>query len=162
MTNIFAKSSKISSLAEIEESVRGSIFSLGENSVIDSFVKVKFTGGIGDIIIGDYCYINSGCVFYSGNGIKLEDKVSIAANCVFAPVNHAYADHNLQIREQGFLPSKGGIIIEEDVWIGSGCVILDGSIIRKGTIVGAMSLVRGELKPYSLYAGNPIKYIRGR
>lgn len=162
MTNIFAKSSKVSPLSEIEESVRGSVLSLGENSVIDSFVKIKFTGGSGDIIIGDYCYINSGCVFYSGNGIKLEDKVSIAANCVFAPVNHAYEDHNLPIREQGFLPSKGGIIIEEDVWIGSGCVILDGSIIRKGTIVGAMSLVRGELKSYSLYAGNPIKYIRDR
>jgi len=162
MPNILAKTSNISPLADIEESVRGSTLSIGENSVIDSFVKIKFTGGKGDIAIGDLCYINSGCVLYSGNGINIGHKVSIAASCVFAPVNHAYMNHDIPIIEQGFLPSKGGIIIEDDVWIGAGCVILDGAIIRKGAVIAAMSLVRGEIRAHSVYAGNPIKFIKNR
>ena len=153
MPNFFAKTAKISPLADIETSIRGSILSIGENSVIDSFVKIKFTGGKGDIVIGDVCYINSGCVFYSGNGIQIGQKVSVAANCVFAPVNHAYTNDEIPIRDQGFSASKGGINIEEDVWIGSGCVILDGAVIRKGAVIAAMSLVRGEIEAHSTHAG---------
>jgi virginiamycin A acetyltransferase len=156
------ESAKISTLADIEKSVRGSGFSVGASSVIDSFVKVKFAGGLGDIEIGEGVYINSGCVLYSGNGIKIGDHVAVAANVVFAPVNHQYADKNLLIKNQGFLPSKGGIIIEDDVWIGAGCVILDGACIRRGAVIGAMSLVRGEVAANSVQGGNPLQFKRWR
>lgn len=162
MRNIFHKTSVISPLADIEESVKGSTLSIGENSTIDSFVKIKFAGGMGDIEMGNFCYINSGCILYSGNGIKLGNDVSIGANCVFAPVNHAYYEKNKRIRDQGFLPSKGGIIIEDDCWIGAGCVILDGSHIKKGAVIGAMSLVRGKIEAYTVHAGNPLRFIKKR
>ena len=54
---------KISDLADIEISSKGSKFIIGLNCLVDSFVKIKFTGGTGDIVIGNNCYINSGCVF---------------------------------------------------------------------------------------------------
>ena len=61
------------------------------------------------------------------------------------------------------MPSKGGIIIEDDVWIGANTVILDGAVIRKGVVVGAVSVVRDqELMPYGVYAGNPLKLIKMR
>ena len=60
------------------------------------------------------------------------------------------------------MPSKGGIIIEDDVWIGAGCVFLDGTIVRKGCVIGAMSLVRGELEAYSINVGNPLKKVGSR
>nr|WP_244563662.1 acyltransferase [Ensifer aridi] len=123
---------KISPLSDIEDSVRGTRIVVGEASVIDSFVKVKPAGGSGDLEIGRFCYVNSGCVFYTGNGIRIADNVLIAANCTFAPVNHAYSDKNRVIREQGFQPSRGGIVVEEDVWIGANSVILDGAVLRKG------------------------------
>ena len=50
---------------------------------------------------------------------------------------------------------NGGIVIEDDVWIGANCVILDGAVLRKGCVVGAGSLVRGELPPYSICRGTP-------
>ena len=150
-------SARISPLADIEDSVRGSRISIGANSVIDSFVKIKPAGGAGDVIIGIYTYINSGCVLYSGNGIKIGDHVAIAANCTLAPVNHAYHDREQLICEQGFLPSKGGILIEDDVWIGANCVILDGAILRRGVVVAAGSIVRDELQAYGIYAGMPLK-----
>ncbi len=153
---------KISSKADIEESKRGSKVTIGANSVVDSFVKIKFAGGVGDVIIGSSTYINSGCVLYSGNGITIGDHVSIAANVVFAPVNHSFEQKSQLIQRQGFKVSKGGIVIEDDVWLGAGCVLLDGAIIRKGCVVGAMSLIRGELPAYSIHAGNPLKLIGWR
>lgn len=151
-----ADSARISSLADIEDSIKGTRFVVGEHCVIDSFVKFKPAGGIGDVIIGDRTIINSGCVLYAGNGIQIGNDVAIAANCTFAPVNHAYEKKDILIREQRFKESRGGIIIEDDVWIGAGCVLLDGAVLRKGCVIGAMSLVRGEISAYSVQAGNPL------
>ena len=106
-------------------------------------------------MIGKRCYVNSGCVLYSGNGITIGNDVLIAPNCTLAPVNHAYSDRSILIRDQGFGLNRGGIIIEDDVWIGANCVILDGALLRRGCVVGAGSLVRGELPEYSICYGTP-------
>jgi len=153
---------RVSPLADLEDSVRGTLIRIGAGSVIDSFVKVKPAGGEGDLIIGEKVFVNSGCVFYTGNGITIGNHVAIAANCTFAPVNHAYANRNDLIMDQGFSPSKGGIRIEDDVWIGANCVILDGAIIKKGCVIGAGSIVRGELEPYGVYGGQPLEKIKQR
>jgi virginiamycin A acetyltransferase len=153
---------RVSHLADIEDSTRGTRVVVGDGSVIDSFVKIKPVGGSGHLIIGARTFINSCCVFYTGNGVSIGNDVAIAANCTFAPVNHAYSRKDLLIKEQRFKPSKGGILIEDDVWIGAGCVILDGTILRKGCVIGAMSLVRGEVEEYSINAGNPLRLIGRR
>jgi virginiamycin A acetyltransferase len=153
---------RISHLADIEDSTRGTRIVIGAESVIDSFVKIKPAGGPGDVFVGARVTINSGCVIYTGNGLRIGDDVAIAANCVFAPVNHEYRDKSRKIRDQRFQPSRGGIIIEDDVWIGSSCVVLDGARIGKGCVIGAMSLVRGELPAWSISAGNPLLIIGWR
>ncbi len=153
---------QVSPLADIEDSVRGSRIALGAHSRIDSFVKVKPAGGRGDVLIGDYSIINSGCVLYTGNGIAIGNHVAVAANCTFAPVNHAVKDRSRLIREQGFMPSKGGILVEDDVWIGANCVLLDGAVLRRGCVVGAGSIVRGELAAYGIYAGIPLRKLGER
>ena len=107
------------------------------------------------MLIGERCYINSGCVLYSGNGIRLGNDVLIAANCTLAPVNHAFRARDQLIREQGFGTSRGGIVIEDDVWIGANCVLLDGAVLRRGCVVAAGSLVRGELPAYGICRGTP-------
>jgi len=157
LTIIIDPSARISKLADIEDSIRGTKIVIGANSFVDSFVKIKPVGGAGDVLIGKSTYINSCCVLYSGNGITIGDYVSIAANCTFAPVNHQFKDRNKLIQQQGFTSSKGGIVIEDDVWIGAGCVLLDGCILRRGCVIGAMSLVRGEVPAYSINAGNPLQ-----
>lgn len=154
---LISNSASISPLCDLESSSRGSTLAVGEHSMIDAFVKVKFAGGSGDIQLGHHVHVNSGTVIYSGNGVTIGNNVLIAANCTFAPVNHAYKDREKLIQEQGFLPSKGGIVIEDDVWIGAGCVILDGTYIRRGAVIGANSLVRGTLEAYGVYAGNPLR-----
>jgi virginiamycin A acetyltransferase len=146
---------QVSHLADLERSQRGSRLVVGAESKIESFVKIKPAGGLGDVLIGERCYINSGCVLYSGNGISIGNDVLIAANCTLAPVNHAFHDRDRLIREQGFGQSRGGIVIEDDVWIGANCVLLDGAVLRRGCVVGAGSLVRSELPAYSICRGTP-------
>ncbi|MFA7242625.1 MAG: DapH/DapD/GlmU-related protein [Sulfuricellaceae bacterium] len=146
----------ISPLADLEDSVRGSRLIVEDGVMIDAFVKIKFTGGMGDVRIGRNSYVNSGVVIYSGNGVTLGEDVLIAANCTFAPVSHEFKSRDKKIVEQGFKPGKGGIIVENDVWIGANCVILDGAVLRRGCVVGAGSLVRGELASYSINLGNPL------
>lgn len=154
-----SKNAFVSKLADIEDSVKGSKIIINDGTRIDSFVKIKPAGGSGDVCIGRDCYINSGVVIYTGNGVTIGDGVLIAANCTLAPVNHQYKSKDKKVSEQRFMQSKGGIIIEDDVWIGANTVILDGAILRKGCIVGAHSLVIGELEEYSINIGIPAKKV---
>lgn len=153
---------RVSPMADIEESVRGTLIRIGPRAVIDSFVKIKPVGGTGDVVIGEGSYVNSGTVIYSGNGVVIGSRVLIAANCTFAPTNHQFARADVPISQQGFQPGRGGIIVEDDVWIGANTVILDGAVIRRGAVVGASSLVRGELASNTVYVGNPLREIRVR
>lgn len=146
-------------MADIEDSVKGSRIVIEDGVQIDSFVKIKPAGGTGDVKIGRNSYINSGCVLYTGNGIEIGEDVLIASNCTLAPVNHEFRSREKKIVEQRFQPNRGGIIIEDDVWVGANSVILDGAILRKGCVVGANSLVMGELEPYSINVGSPVKTI---
>ena len=151
---------KISENCDIEDSVKGSVIEIGAFSNIDSFVIINPAGGSGNIKLGKRVHINSCWVLYSGYGILIGNNVLVAANCTFAPVNHEYKSTTLKIIDQGHAESKGGIVIEDNVWIGANCVLLDGTHIGEGCVVAAGSVVRGRIKGKSLYGGNPLKLIK--
>lgn len=155
-----APSARISRFADIEDSVRGSRIVIAEDVVIDAFVKIKPAGGSGDLSIGRGTVINAGCVLYIGNGIRIGCNVLVAANCTLAPTNHAFEDPDRPILTQGFQPSRGGIVVGDDVWIGANTVLLDGAIIGGGSVIGAASLVRGTLPGYCVAFGVPAS-VRG-
>ena len=159
---IISDRARISNLADIEDSIRGSKIIIEAGVVIDAVVKIKPAGGDGGLVIGEDSYINSGTVIYTGSGVWIGKNVLIAANCTLAPVNHQYRSRDTRIINQGFAPNKGGIRIEDDVWIGVNTVVLDGALIRRGCVVGACSLVRGELDEYGIYVGNPLVKIGER
>ncbi|WP_416898622.1 MAG: acyltransferase [Minwuia sp.] len=152
-----SKSAQVSRLADIEDSKFGTSILIEDRVYIDSFVRIRPVGGRGDVRIGKDSFINAGTVIFSGNGVDIGQWVLIAPNCTLAPTNHAYASRERTIRHQGFLPSKGGIVIEDDCWIGANCTVLDGSLLRKGCVIGAGSLVRGEVEAYSVNSGNPLR-----
>ena len=53
-------------------------------------------------------------------------------------------------------------MIEDDVWIGANCTILDGVRIAKGCIIGAGSVVSKSTEPFGIYAGVPARLIKKR
>lgn len=157
MSNFFDDTAIVSSHSAIDISTRGSHTYIGANSVIDDFVRIKHVGGEQDIVIGDSVYLNSGTVVYSGNGVTIGNNVLIGPNCNIVPVNHEIKSKNEPIKSQGFSLSKGGIVIEDDVWLGANVTVLDGAVIRKGAVIGANSLVTNEVEAYSINYGVPVK-----
>ena len=155
-------SATISPDARIYPSVRGTKISIGAHTVVHEFVVIKAIGGTGDVTIGSHCQLNPGTVLYSGSGIRIGNDALIAPGCVIAPANHEYRDPGTPIRLQRFMPSKGGVVIEDDVWIGANCTLLDGAHIGKGAIIAAGSVVNGKVESYSIYAGTPAKKIGER
>lgn len=59
-------------------------------------------------------------------------------------------------------PTKGPIVVEDDVWIGSESLILSGVTIGQGAVVAAKSLVVKDIPPYAIVGGNPAKIIKYR
>lgn len=60
------------------------------------------------------------------------------------------------------LPRKGDIVVGNDVWIGRECVIMPGNKIGDGAIVAAYSVVVKDIPPYTVFGGNPAKFIKQR
>lgn len=62
----------------------------------------------------------------------------------------------------GETTTKGPIIIEDDVWIGSYSVLLSGIKVGKGAVIAAGSVVVNDVASYSIVGGNPAKFIKFR
>ena len=58
--------------------------------------------------------------------------------------------------------SRGGVVIDHDVWIGRDAVILSGVHIYSGAVIGARSVVTRDVGPYEVWAGNPARFRRRR
>jgi acetyltransferase-like isoleucine patch superfamily enzyme len=58
--------------------------------------------------------------------------------------------------------SKGDVIIMNDVWIGTGALILSGVTIHDGAVIGAGSVVTKDVPAYGIVAGNPARLLRHR
>jgi len=60
-----------------------------------------------------------------------------------------------------YVPVKHGpIIIENDVWLGTGVVVLPNITIGEGAVVGANSVVTRDVRPYTIVGGSPARLIR--
>ena len=59
-------------------------------------------------------------------------------------------------------PSKGDIVIGNDVWVGYGAIILSGVTIGDGAVIGAGAVVASDVPPYAVVIGNPAKIVKHR
>lgn len=95
---------------------------------------------------------------------------SIASDVVFVTHDEHPTDHFstfpfkvMAMGEEGpEATSKGGIVLEDDVWIGYRATILDGVTIHRGAVVAAGAVVCGDVPPYTIVGGVPAKPIRQR
>jgi acetyltransferase-like isoleucine patch superfamily enzyme len=116
----------------------------------------------GDIEIGDYANIGSNTYMISESSLKIGKYVFVAGNgYIVAGGNHSFDRRDIPI---WFQPStsKGGIILEDDVWIGASATIIDGVKIEEGSIIGAASLVHKRIPKYSIALGVPATVIKKR
>ncbi|WP_277640127.1 acyltransferase [Wolinella succinogenes] len=149
---------------------------IGKNSMLGcNFI---FESDEGEIEVGDNTFINSGTSLISRSSIFIGNNVTIAWDCIIYDHN----SHSLDYRERqkdierqnddyrngrSFIESKDWsvvksrpIVIEDNVWIGFGSVILSGVTIGEGAIIGARSVVRQNVEPLTVVAGNPAVIIK--
>lgn len=115
--------------------------------------------GDSKVTVGEYTNLNPYTVIYGQ--VSIGKYNLIAPGAMLAGGNHAFADPDVPILFQGNF-SKGGIVIEDDVWIGANAVIVDGVRVGKGAIVGAGAVVTKDVEPYAIVGGVPAKFIRYR
>ena len=127
--------------------------------------------GIGLIKIGKNFKINKNCTIDSNGskGIFLGENVSIGTGVYIRSANHSFNNRDVPIQKQGFEyktivheSKEYSIIIEDDVWIGSNCILLTGTHLKKGTILSAGSVVSSKIDEYCIAVGNPARVILKR
>ncbi|NET43251.1 acyltransferase [Okeania sp. SIO2B3] len=144
---------KVSPKAEVE---LNDLLTIGKNTEIGSFTKIK-TNGV--LKIGKNVVIATGCCIVSHHkGLEIGDYSMIGNNTSIIGNNYRYDKLDVTIQEQGTI-SKHGIKIANNVWIGSGCSILDGADIGSGVIVASNSVVSSKIPENSIVMGNPAKVI---
>lgn len=150
--------------------------SIGKNSMLDcNFV---FESDEGTIEVGDNTFINGGTSLISRSHIKIGNYVTIAWGCTLYDHNsHSldYKERQKDIERQNddyrngrsFIDSKDWsvvkskqIVIKDNVWIGFDSVILAGVTVGEGAIIGARSVVRQDVEPWTVVAGNPAILIK--
>ena len=103
--------------------------------------------------------IGANTIINGGANINIGELSMIGSNVNINSSEHQSDKHRF-IKSQPYYVMP--INISEDVWIGSGVSILRGSNLKKGTIISSNSLVSGETKELSIYAGVPAKFVRTR
>jgi acetyltransferase-like isoleucine patch superfamily enzyme len=109
--------------------------------------------------------IGTGTFLNLGVQVAAADLVEIGAYCMFAngcfitDANHRFDDPERPVPWQGFT-SKGPTRIGDNVWCGANVVVTSGVTVGERCVIGANSVVTGDLPPFSIAAGAPAKVIK--
>lgn len=148
----------------------------------DRVVLYRGRGG-GPLEIGDDVHVNQDCILETaqggsiaiGSGSRIQPRcqfsayvsrieigrgVQIAPNCAFYPYDHEF-ESSKPIIQQG-LKSRGGIVIEDDAWLGYNVIVLDGVRIGSGAIIGAGSVVKANIPSGAIAVGMPARVVKHR
>lgn len=114
-----------------------------------------------DLVIGDHCWIGPHCLIDASGGVEIGEGVQISSlNAVLSHSSHV----SIRLLGRHFIstptPQRTGfiqapVVIGDFTFVGSGAIILPGTRIGKGCVIGAGSVVRGEIPDHSVVVGNP-------
>jgi acetyltransferase-like isoleucine patch superfamily enzyme len=110
------------------------------------------------VSIGDRCLIGKGSAVVGHFSITIGNDVWTGHNVYITDQNHGYEDVTRPIGTQS-MPEKP-VTIGDGSWIGYGSVVLPGASIGDHVVIGANSVVTGDIPSYSVAVGSPAKVIR--
>lgn len=149
---VFGKDIKIESGCRIQgPEDHGGVLSIGNECVFRNGTYISARRG--EILIADYCY------FAHRSWIGGRGKIHIGQNSIFGPNTVVISsNHDLTsdcIPRFDFPEVPGEIHIGSNVWIGANVVVLPGASVGDNSIIGAGSVVAGEIGTNCLAFGNP-------
>ena len=124
----------------------------------------------GKIRIGESCFIGEHSRIWSADSITIGNRVLIShgvnihdtnTHSLSAANRHSHVKHIFASGQPPTLEDvpSAPIVIEDDAWIGFNSTVLKGVRIGRGAIVGAASVVTGDVPSYMVVAGNPARVI---
>jgi acetyltransferase-like isoleucine patch superfamily enzyme len=108
--------------------------------------------------VGDRCVIGRGSHIVAHHSIEIGDDVFTGPYVYITDQNHSYADPEVPIGRQW--PVNSSVRIGAGTWLGTGAVILPGSVIGRNVVVAAGAVVRGKVPDHAVVGGVPAKVIR--
>lgn len=111
------------------------------------------TGPGGSLDIGDDVFVNQGAVLHAELSVTLGSRVRVGDLA-------AIYDTSFHEVEPGGGVHTAPVIVGDDVWIARGAVVLPGSTLGDGCVVATGAVVRGEVPPWVVAAGNPARVVR--
>ena len=126
---------------------------VGHNTILQGYHKNKMR-------IGDNAFIGPNCFFHSGGGITIGTNVGIAAYTKILTSVHEVQDLETPLSFGPIVFSE--VVIEDNVHVGIGTVILPGVRIGKGAQIGAGAVVSRDIPAYAVAVGIPAKVIKIR
>lgn len=145
---------KIGKNVRIRSGFTSNPIGLGTKTVIRTFAN-------GSVIIGNHVKMSNVCIC-SAKQIIIEDEVMIGGGvCIydtdFHSINPFVRMELVPIKE---IPKARQVKIEYGVFIGAGSIILKGVSIGRFSVIGAGSVVTGDIPPFEIWAGNPARFVR--
>lgn len=133
---------------------------IGKSSKVHSTVILRQAK---NIIIGEHSLINHNNVLQAGKAnakIQIGNYVHTGANVMMIAFDHGFYTRDIPTIQQDY--EEADIVIEDDVWIGGGAIILAGVTIGKGAIVAAGAVVNKDVPKYAIVGGVPAKVLKYR
>lgn len=134
----------------------GGSITIGRNCEIHPYAMILTYGG--DIHFGDDCSLNPFSIVYGHGGVRIGNGVRIAAHTVVIPANHNAPSDDVLLHLSGV--TTKGIAIDDNVWLGTGCRVLDGVHISRNAVVAAGSVVTRDVPANVTVAGVPARLIK--
>jgi acetyltransferase-like isoleucine patch superfamily enzyme len=136
---------------------------IGDDVAVDGKCAFTFTHRFSDrptIVIGNHTRIHHGCSFTVGKQIMIGDHCLLAGGVRMADSNGHPTDPEARLAGSPPRPEDiRPVTIGSNVWIGTEAVILPGVTIGDGSIVATRAVVRSDVAPYTIVAGNPARQV---
>ena len=134
--------------------LRAMLRSVGEDCYIEPPLRANMGGA--HVTIGDHFYANFNLTLVDDGEIRIGNNVQIGPNVTIATAAHPLSP---SLRARG-LQYNLPVVIEDDVWIGAGAILLPGVKIGRGSVIGAGSVVTKDIPPMCVAAGDPARLLR--
>ncbi|WP_306212549.1 sugar O-acetyltransferase [Actinoplanes sp. RD1] len=139
--------------AERERLLRELLGGVGERVWIEPPLRVAYGT---NLFLGDDVYVNFGLTVVDDVEVRIGDRVMLAPNVTITATGHPV---HPELRSDG-TQFSAPVVIEDDVWIGAGAILLPGVTIGRGSVVGAGAVVTGNVPPDVVVAGVPARVRR--